>query len=86
MMTTDQLGLAAPEYLQEDHISLKLSMIAILPWFGAELLYVFGCDGHADCETSASYVACLNDVFRYSSSTHNQKIVPREVVIQYPWL
>ena len=64
MMATDQLDSAAPEYLQEDYVSMKPCVVAALPLFCAAQVFFLGCDGHADCETSASNVAGLNDVLR----------------------
>ena len=70
---------SAPEYLQEDYVSLQLSVVVVLPLFCAALLYLLGCDGHAECETSASYVAGLNGVFRCLSCTNKDKMLPDKV-------
>lgn len=49
---------------KEDYVSLQLCVAVNLPLFCAALLYLLGCDGHAECETSASY-AGFSSVSQY---------------------
>ena len=39
---------------KEDYISFKICFVPALPWFFYSMTYVLGCDGTADCQTSAS--------------------------------
>lgn len=39
---------------KEDYVSMKLCVVAALPLFCACQVFFLGCDGHVDCETSAS--------------------------------